>query len=218
MLYDNPIRAVGFDLYGVLTVPPYGDLECYATGNGVPAGVMTAQFSTLRWLEDVQRGALTVSAYVAETCAEVLDTYAVELDPAIIERALDAATTPVPAVVEIVRQVRQTCRVGLLTNNLRGSQMWAPMLNEEMFDVIVDASSGVRKPQPAAYLALVEAFGVPGSEVTFIDDSPANLKPATDLGLHTVLFRDAAQCREDLRNLGIDLGPANGEEGHRCPH
>jgi epoxide hydrolase-like predicted phosphatase len=209
VLFDNPIRAVGFDLYGVMTVPPYSDMERYATDKGVPAGVMTAKFSSRRWLEDVQHGEVSVSAYVDETRDDVLKDYGVALDSTVIERFLDAAKTPVPAVVDVVREVRLSCRVGLLTNNLRGSQMWAPVLNEEMFDVIIDASSGIRKPRPAAYLALVEAFGVAASEVAFIDDSATNLEPAQELGLRTVLFRNAEQCRDELRRLGVCLTPTN---------
>jgi putative hydrolase of the HAD superfamily len=205
---DNLIRAVGFDLYGVMTASPYADMEAYATGEGVPAGVLTVKFSGRRWLEDVQRGAVSVSAYVDEVRTDLRDVYRVELDGDVLERLLDVAATPVPAVVDVVREVRETCRVGLLTNNLRDSQLWSPALNEDMFDVIIDASSGIRKPHPAAYSALVDAFGVLPSEVAFVDDSASNLQPAQGIGLRTVLFRDAEQCRGELRGLGVSLAPA----------
>jgi FMN phosphatase YigB (HAD superfamily) len=35
----------------------------------------------------------------------------------------------------------------------------------------------------------------------FIDDLPANIEAARRIGLHTILFRDAAQCQGELDGL-----------------
>jgi putative hydrolase of the HAD superfamily len=203
---------VGFDAYGVMTPPPYDHMEHYATTAGAPPGVISAAFRTNRWLEDVQRGEVPVDAYITEVTAEIRRAHGVVLRDSEIARCLAASRSVIPDVVALVRAVRRVCRVGLLTNNIRDSPLWAPALNEDLFDVIVDASAGVRKPEPTAYVALAEAFGEPPEHVAFVDDSPSNLDPARALGMRTVLFHDARQCGEELRALGIDIATPGREE------
>jgi putative hydrolase of the HAD superfamily len=218
VLSGNLIRAVGFDVYGVMTVSPYDEMERYAVADGVPPGAMTAAFTTPRWLEEVQRGTVTVAAYIDEVAAELHQLHGVQLNPGTIATCLETSLTAVPAMVELVGAVRKTCRVGLLTNNVRQSPLWAPMLNEDVFDVIVDATSGFRKPDKGAYTALVDALGVPASAVVFVDDSQGNLTPARELGIHTVLFSDPRHCREELRSLGIDVAAPGKVKVPPCPH
>jgi putative hydrolase of the HAD superfamily len=66
---------------------------------------------------------------------------------------------------------------------------------------------GLRKPDEAIYrLALQVTQRVP-AECIFIDDREVNLECPRELGLNTILFRDAAQLRSELNELGIELHP-----------
>ncbi|MEU6712050.1 HAD-IA family hydrolase [Nonomuraea sp. NPDC046802] len=47
----------------------------------------------------------------------------------------------------------------------------------------------VRKPDPVAYEAVLDALNVPAGQIVFVDDRPVNLAPARALGMRTVLFR-----------------------------
>lgn len=60
---------------------------------------------------------------------------------------------------------------------------------------------GATKPDPAAYRAALDACGRPADDVVFVDDKPANVRGARDLGLHAVQFRNAERLRRDVRCL-----------------
>ncbi len=46
------------------------------------------------------------------------------------------------------------------------------------------------KPDEAIFHLLLERFGLEPHECLFVDDLPANVKTAADLGFHTTLFAD----------------------------
>jgi putative hydrolase of the HAD superfamily len=210
MLSGKHIRAVGFDVYGVMTPSPFVEMENRAQAAGVPAGFISAAFSTPRWLDDVQRGSVSTEDYISEVVGSLRTSHGADLSEDVITQCLSRSLVAVPAMVDLVRDVRRSCLVGLLTNNIRESPLWAPVLNDDLFDVIVDASCGVRKPEPGAFAALVDAFGVGAAEVAFIDDSASNLRSARALGLHTILFTGTAQCREELTRMDISLAAVTG--------
>jgi putative hydrolase of the HAD superfamily len=54
------------------------------------------------------------------------------------------------------------------------------------------------KPEPEVFLHLLEKFGLRAPESVFIDDLPANVESARQVGLHAICFRDAEQCRREL--------------------
>ncbi|GAA3202813.1 HAD family hydrolase [Nonomuraea helvata] len=53
----------------------------------------------------------------------------------------------------------------------------------------ISSDLGARKPDPAAYRAVLDALGLPAEEVLFVDDRPVNLAPARALGMRTILYR-----------------------------
>jgi putative hydrolase of the HAD superfamily len=61
------------------------------------------------------------------------------------------------------------------------------------------------KPEPAIYKHLLQTYALRASETVFIDDVQKNLDAAAELGIRTVKFRNAAQCEQDLRALGVNI-------------
>lgn len=59
------------------------------------------------------------------------------------------------------------------------------------------------KPDPAFYRAVLAEIGLPAARLVFIDDDPANVAGAIDVGLPALRFRSAAQVRQHLRTLGL---------------
>ncbi len=53
--------------------------------------------------------------------------------------------------------------------------------------------NGRVKPEPEAYLHVLEGLGAPPDHVTFFDDRQDNLQAAAHLGIRAHLFADAAQ-------------------------
>lgn len=57
------------------------------------------------------------------------------------------------------------------------------------------------KPEPEVFRHLLTAFNLRPEESVFIDDLLANIESARQVGLHTVWFKDAAQCRRELDQI-----------------
>lgn len=58
------------------------------------------------------------------------------------------------------------------------------------------------KPDLDIYHHLLESFDLVPEETVFIDDTEINLTAAATLGIKTIKFLDAKQCREALTQLG----------------
>jgi putative hydrolase of the HAD superfamily len=80
--------------------------------------------------------------------------------------------------------------VGALTNDLTAFHdgQWLERMGIiREFDVLVDGrTEGVMKPDPAAYLLILERMGVPAEGTVFVDDQPVNLRGAEAVGLTPV--------------------------------
>lgn len=74
----------------------------------------------------------------------------------------------------------------------------------KLFDQIVYSfDEGISKPEQRAYELILEKLEAKPEESLFIDDSERNLQAAERLGITTVLFQNAEQLKEDLRQLKI---------------
>jgi 2-haloacid dehalogenase len=71
--------------------------------------------------------------------------------------------------------------------------------------IIMSGKEKIMKPALEIYEILLSRYNLTPQETVFIDDRAVNLKPATKLGIHTILFSNAKQTTEDLRKLGVSL-------------
>jgi len=203
---ERTIRAVGFDLYGVMTRTPFASLEAHGAALGLAPGDLSGPFNSPRWLDDVQLGRLSREDFVDELAEQTRQAHRVAIDQPLVIEILERSLDAVPEMVDLVSEVGRTCRTGLLTNNIRRSRFWARGLPGDLFDVVVDPSAaGGRKPEPKVYRALTAALGADPGEVVFIDDSARNLPPARELGLKTIHFETVTGCRQALLEVGVSL-------------
>ena len=72
--------------------------------------------------------------------------------------------------------------------------------------VLVSGEEGLAKPDPAIFTRALDRFGFRADRCTFVDDAPANVAAARELGFTAVQFFDADQLRDELVALGL-LGP-----------
>lgn len=64
------------------------------------------------------------------------------------------------------------------------SQPWFPL-----FDLVYDATEqGIRKPDPAAYAAVIDSVGLPADQLVFVDDNPAYALAGERAGMQSVLL------------------------------
>lgn len=121
---------------------------------------------------------------------------------------LFSLTRPKPEVIEIARSASHRCLMCAINNESRE-------LNElrirkfgllEVFSLFVSSCYvGIRKPEERIFRLALDLTQKPAEECCFIDDRPVNLEGAKQVGLRTVLMRDAAQLKRDLQQLGVTL-------------
>lgn len=74
----------------------------------------------------------------------------------------------------------------------------------EIFDdIIISGAVKLVKPDARIFRLALDRIGRPARECLLIDDSPANIASARDLGLATVQFHSPLQLERDLYLLGI---------------
>lgn len=73
-----------------------------------------------------------------------------------------------------------------------------------MKGVWISCEHGLLKPEPAAYLDFFKMFSLKPEECFFIDDTPANVEAAGNLGMDgCVYYGDMGELRECLKRKGI---------------
>jgi putative hydrolase of the HAD superfamily len=184
------VDVVLFDLDGVVRRFPesaeWPDVPRVAFAPGLLDEAVTGKITDEQWRAEVLRrlgreSAEAVAAW-SESCGEVNDH-----------------------VLGLVREVRARTPVGLLTNGTDrlGADLERLGIGHE-FDVIFNSSDlGVAKPDPAVYELVCARLDVPPQSVFFVDDSPAHVDGARDVGLRAVLFVDAVLLAESLRAEGL---------------
>ena len=74
----------------------------------------------------------------------------------------------------------------------------------KLFDGLVISAKIKRvKPEPEIYQYLLEKYSLKAGETLFIDDRPANLAPADDLGFKTIHFTGPLELRKALAAVNI---------------
>ena len=109
--------------------------------------------------------------------------------------------------VAFIRSLRSKYLTGVISNAWPEARRW--LENEwriaDAFDQIVISSEvGVAKPDPGIFHLALDGLEVTPIESVFIDDFDENVNAASEVGMHTILFRDVEQTIEELQKL-LDL-------------
>ena len=74
----------------------------------------------------------------------------------------------------------------------------------ELFgDIVVSGTEKIAKPDPAIYRLAENRFGHPGRSMLFVDDNPANVDAARQLGWQAHRFTDAGGLEAELVRRGL---------------
>jgi putative hydrolase of the HAD superfamily len=212
----SDVRAVLFDLGGVLTESPMDSFAAYEAAAGLPAGLIrrlnATDPDTNAWAR-LERGELDVDGFTAAFEAEALAAGS-RVDAARVLRALDSPALR-PEMVGAVRRLRAAgLPLGMVSNNVRPMERTGA-LGEllALFDVVVESSvERIRKPEPEIYrralIRLSDAAGasLAPADCAYLDDLGVNLKPARALGMRTIKVVDPAAALDELAALtGVRL-------------
>jgi putative hydrolase of the HAD superfamily len=206
------IRAVLFDLGGVVVGSPLQAIRAFEAVHGIASGAVNGLVEATgprgAWAR-LERGELRLDAFYPVFEAECAAA-GVALDARALMETVSAATVPRPVMLDAITRIRGTGRrVGALTNNWVVDEIETGMgALRHRFDVFVESAvEGLRKPDPRIYDLACDRLGVAPRETAFLDDIGRNLKPARALGMTTIKVDDPdAALRELAAVLGIPLG------------
>jgi putative hydrolase of the HAD superfamily len=205
------IKAVVFDIGGVIQDSPLHAIARYERDHGLPPGAINravvATGESGAWSR-LERGELTVEAWCApfeDDCrAHGLTVSAPRLMQYIAEAGRER-----PQMLRAVRRLRERgLRVGALTNNWAAEQAPSgPHPIAQHVDTLVESRAvGLRKPDPRIYRLICHQLGVEPSQAAFLDDIGLNLKSAKALGMQTIKVDEPEQALRELGALvGFDL-------------
>lgn len=132
-------------------------------------------------------------AALAKTCGTTLNQ---------LQAEWDALAQPITQTLQLIDELRlRGHTVALLSN---ASQSYVDRLFSQFdlykyFDkIFVSAKYGCAKPDKEFYRICLDSFSEKFGKIYFTDDNPTNLLGLTEMGITPVLFRSAAQLKNDL--------------------
>jgi epoxide hydrolase-like predicted phosphatase len=110
-----------------------------------------------------------------------------------------------PDTVKLIRALHRQGIALYCLSNMPASIYAHLRLRHAFWDVfkgiVISGEVQMVKPEPEVFSHLLERFDLRAEESVFVDDLPVNIEAARQVGLHTVLFKDAAQCGHELGKL-----------------
>ncbi|MCA1832797.1 MAG: HAD family phosphatase [Actinobacteria bacterium] len=206
------LQAAIFDMGGVLTTPIFEAFLAFERKLGLPEHSLVRLFRERMEGDEepdffqLERGLITEAEYYKRLAAQIKASLGIDVsfpdDPSAVRLDLWGNVRKNEEMLETVRAIAPHYKVGMLTNNVKEWTEWRDAYPVEIFDVIVDSCEvGMRKPDPEIYHLTCKQLGVEPNEAAFVDDIPANVEAAADLGLHAILFTHTAEVIDRLRPL-----------------
>jgi len=203
----EPFEALLFDLGGVVITIDFGRcFQHWGDSSGRSADDLASLFAFDSAYEDHERGAIDTVSYWASV------RQALELDLA--DEAMFAGWNDIyvgtdPEVLSLLSRASTELPLYAFTNTNPAHQaVWAKRFATELdvFEkIFVSSELGHRKPDRAAFEAVVASIGVPASQIMFFDDGPENVEGAEAAGLHAVHVTSADSVRAGLRSAGMPV-------------
>jgi 2-haloacid dehalogenase len=203
---DTAIEAVVYDFGNVLVGwDPYGAFE----------GIERAEVDA--WMDEVGFAAFNLAQDAGRTWADAvrhLEATRPHLAPMAaryVARYAGTLSGPLPGSAELVDELDAAgLRLYGLTNwaadTFHHAAPAAPAV-ARLRDVVVSGQVGLAKPDPAIFRLAAARFDVDPARTVFVDDTPANVEAAREVGFHGVHFTGTPALRTALVDLGVPVRP-----------
>lgn len=108
-------------------------------------------------------------------------------------------------VLNFIQKLHGRYKLAVLSNSPPGLDRWlADWGILELFDVIFcSGDEGLIKPDPAVFNLTLKRLGVLPHEAVFVDDTGGHVEAAQRLGIHGIIFTNAADLRQELNHFLI---------------
>jgi len=202
------IRAVLFDLGGVIFTSPIDAFARYEAERGLPEGFLR-QLNATYPHENAWARLERAEVSFDEFCV-LYEAEAREAGGAIDAREVMSLLVGDvrPEMLEAVRRCHERLKTAAVTNNWLAEDTVEDAVKrriddfDPLFDVILESSKlGLRKPDPRIYELVCEQLGIEPAEAVFLDDIGANLKPARAMGMTTIKVTDPDQAIAELESV-----------------
>jgi len=180
------VKGVAFDWGGVFTIGTFDGRAIERLAALLDLPVATVRGPYLELIELFEVGAFDLPTFQARLTADLRR----DADEAAFRSAFLDAPVERAATYSLLSGIPDDYAVGILSNNV-------PVLCDRFRNdartarverFVFSNEIGVRKPDPAAYMALAEALQLAPHEIVFVDDAARNLVAAQALGFQTLLL------------------------------
>ena len=202
------IEFIYFDLGNVL-VSFDPEIACRNTADkfGVQVDQARAAIYDSGLQDRFEHGAVTGEQY-AESVRHHLSLSAEQMPTAALLEAVSKIFTPIEAMENLVRQVGQGRRTGILSNTCSAHWEWIakqnwPVVNGGFEVRILSFQVGAMKPAAKIYAAAEAAAGVAPKRILFLDDKIENVQAAIARGWQAAHCVGGTQAAEMLRTFGV---------------
>ena len=197
-----PIRAVVFDIGGVLELTEPGSLErIWEPRLGLGPGELGCRLAGVAAAGAV--GAIS-EQQASQRIAEILGLDASQLQAFLADLWTEYLGTLNTRLAGYFASLRPRYRTGIISNSFVGARQREQQCYGfgDMTDLIVYShEAGMSKPDPRIYQLACDGLGVPAADMVFLDDLPDNVTAARLAGMHGVLFEDTGQAIADIQAL-----------------
>lgn len=209
------IRAVVFDIGGVLEITPRGGdpahllpemIAEWETRMGVAPGELDARITAMdarlkSMGKDGELGTISEAEWVAEL-ARATGMNQEQLDAFLRDFWDVYLGAPNTELIAYFASLRPTYTTALLSNSTVGAreQEEARYHFAAMSDhIFYSHELGVAKPDRRIYDLAYERLGISPAEMIFVDDVARNIAAAQAIGIHAILFETTAQVIADMQ-------------------
>ena len=200
------IRAVIFDLGGVVVGSPLHAIANFEREHGIPPGFINRVIgdagSQGAWGR-LERGKLDQRTFEGEFAAECAAAgHPVDVEALFV--SMRASSAPRPAMLRAIERIREkSLLAAALTNNFPDDRHGTGALKTHFDAFFESAVLGIHKPDPRIYEHACETLGIGPRQAIFLDDIGRNLKAARALGMTTLKVDEPGEA---LRKLEALLG------------
>jgi putative hydrolase of the HAD superfamily len=154
------------------------------------------------WLE-LDRGTLNLEQAIDRGA---LRTRLPRTDINTLMKAVPRHLTPIHETIDLLHAIKTTTdnKLFVLSNIHFASIAYLEKEHSiwELFDgMVISCRVQKVKPDIDIFQYLLGSYSLLAKETVFIDDTDVNLVAASSMGINTVKFENAAQCRKDLSEL-----------------
>jgi putative hydrolase of the HAD superfamily len=201
-----PLRAVLFDLGGVVLDSPLHAIARFERDHGIPEGfvnrVVAGAGADGAWGR-LERGVLDIEEFAPAFEAECRAA-GQPLSARLLMQRIAEIAQPRPPMLAAIRRIRERgLLAAALTNNWVGDgREGGSRALRDQFDAFFESSVlGLQKPDPRIYEHACQALGVRPDETVFLDDIGRNLKTARALGMATIRVLEPRGALAELEAL-----------------